>query len=581
MTQKNISIISLFKNLLNKVSIRRRIHFYLLIFLALISSFAEIISLGAVLPFIGIITKPDKVYQNHYIFYYATKFGIHNAQELILPVVIIFALISLIVGFFRIFMLWFTIKLTNAIGADLSYEAYIRTLYQPYKTHIDRSSSEVISTVIQKVSVASSILQSIVNFITSTILFISILVTLFVINFYITTLTLLIFGLGYSIIIYNTKNILILNSQEIVKESTFLLKTIQDGLGSIRDILIDQSQITYANEYKNSTLRNQKAVSYNTFVNQFPRFAMETLGMVLIAILILILKNRDGNLESALPILGVIALGAQRMLPLMNQIFGSWSTILGGKTSLIDALSYLEQPVSSEKINNPLPIEFNNKIIFKNINFKYHKDQDWVLNDISCEITKGEKIGFIGETGSGKSTFFDILMCLLDPNNGKIYIDGIEMNSSFKKNWQKKIAHVPQNIFISDSTIKSNIAFGIPINEIDENKVIMAATQAKIIDFINTCKDGLNTKVGERGVQLSGGQRQRIGIARALYKNAQILIFDEATSALDTKTESEIMITIDELDKDLTILMIAHRTSTLKNCNRIIEFSKGSILNIT
>jgi len=300
------------------------------------------------------------------------------------------------------------------------------------------------------------------------------------------------------------------------------------------------------------------------------------MGLVLITLVAFNFTLENKNIEAAIPLLGGIALGAQRMLPMLQLAYQGWSSILGSQGSLIDILEFLDQNISIQ--NNKEDIQFNENIVLKDISFRYKNDQKNVLNNINLEITKGSCIGFIGQTGSGKSTILDILMGLLVPTSGKLMVDGREIVTNNLKSWHKNISHVPQDIFLSDTTIKENIAFGIPPHEINMVKVIKAASMAQLDDVINDLPEKYNTFVGERGVRLSGGQKQRIGIARALYKESKLMIFDEATSALDGDTEKEVMKSIESLDNNLTILIIAHRVSTLSVCNQIVEIKSGQIV---
>jgi ATP-binding cassette, subfamily B, bacterial PglK len=269
-------------------------------------------------------------------------------------------------------------------------------------------------------------------------------------------------------------------------------------------------------------------------------------------------------------------LGAQRLLPALQQAYGAYSTIKGSKSSFEDVLNLLDQPLP-EYSGQPLPgpIPFVEEIKLNNLNFRYTEDSPWVLKNISLSLKKGSRIGFMGVTGSGKSTLIDIIMGLLPATEGELIIDNQIINTQNRRAWQTHIAHVPQNIYLSDSTIEENIAFGIEKEKIDHQRVKKAAQQAQIAHLIEQWKEGYQTFVGERGIRLSGGQRQRIGIARALYKKANVLIFDEATSALDNETEREVMEAIEALGKEMIVLIIAHRLATLKGCDKIVKLDKN------
>jgi ATP-binding cassette subfamily B protein len=308
---------------------------------------------------------------------------------------------------------------------------------------------------------------------------------------------------------------------------------------------------------------------------------MEALGMLLISIFAYAFAQTTGGIANSIPILGALALGAQRLLPVLQQAYAAWSSIQGGRISLQDTLELLDQelPGFANQLSDK-PLAFKKKITLNQVSFRYAPETPWVVENVGLDIFKGSRIGFIGETGSGKSTLLDIIMGLLRPTAGTFDVDDQTITMENQRAWQMRIAHVPQDIFLADSSIAENIAFGVVKEQIDYERVRDAARQAQIASIIDTWARGYETVVGERGVRLSGGQRQRIGIARALYKRADVIIFDEATSALDHETEQAVMQSIENFDDGLTVLIIAHRITTLKNCSQIIEFGDGGIKRI-
>ena len=297
--------------------------------------------------------------------------------------------------------------------------------------------------------------------------------------------------------------------------------------------------------------------------------------MALIAALAYTMTHQQGGINSAIPILGVLALGAQRLLPAMQQSYAAYTSIKGARSSLNDVIKLLEQPLP-DYANQPVPepIPFEKGIELDNLSFRYSKESPWVLENINLKLPKGAHIGFVGITGSGKSTLIDIIMGLLLPTSGELLIDNRPVNNINRRAWQVRISHVPQNIYLSDSTIEENIAFGVPKDEIDPLQIKKVTQQAQLTEVIEHLRDGFQTIVGEQGVKLSGGQRQRIGIARALYKNANVIILDEATSSLDNETEQAVMQSIEGLGKEFTIITIAHRLTTLKGCDQIVSLDK-------
>ena len=551
--------------------------FFGLIFLTIITSFAEMISLGAIFPFITVLTNPEQVYEIPFLGEILISNGMEKGDELIIPLATIFALAALIAGLMRLFLLKVSVLISNATGADLSVNVFERTLYQPYSTHISRSSSEVISGITQKVNAATNVLISVVTVITNSFLFLSIMATLIIIDPLIAILSMSTFGIAYLITAVYTSNRLDQNSKTIAEKQTFVVRSLQESLGAIRDVLLDGTQKIYKNLYSKSIRRLMKASGSNRFINQSPRYAMESLGMILISVFIVTIFIRDGGIATALPIIGVLGLGAQRLLPIMQQIYGNWSVVIGSKASLIDVIDLLNQPLPKKKNPKKESSKFNEAIVLENIGFSYDINSKPILNNLNIRLNKGMKIGLVGETGSGKSTFLDILMGLLTPTSGKIKIDNNPISENNLTKLHSLIAHVPQNIYLADASISENIAFGIDQNKIDIPLVERVADEALVKKFLDDQGSNLDSGVGERGIKLSGGQRQRIGIARALYKRSGLIIFDEATSSLDEQTETEIMDTIYNLDNELTIVLVAHRISTLKRCDEIYEMKNGSL----
>jgi len=546
------------------------------------ASFAEILSIGAVLPFLAVLTAPERIFQLPSARPFINFIGFTSPNQLLLPLTIGFGLAALFSGAIRLLLLWASTRISYATGADLSISIYRRTLYQPYAVHASRNSSEIISGISSKAnSIIGSTILPILTLISSAITLIAILIALLSIDTVIALAAFGGFGLIYATIIWFTRSRMLINSQSMAREYTQLIKSLQEGLGGIRDVLIDGCQEVYCQIYRNADLPLRQAQGNTTFISSSPRFGIEALGMMLIAALAYLLARQPDGITKAIPVLGALALGAQRLLPILQGAYSSWSSIQGGQASLKDTLDLLDQPLPDYVDQPPAkPIPFHRDIIIKQLSFRYSEQTPWVLNNLNLTIPKGRRIGFIGLTGSGKSTLLDIVMGLLEPTKGSLEIDNQIITTSNTRSWQAHIAHVPQAIFLADSTIAENIAFGVPKHKIDHELVKQAARQAQISDIIETWKKKYDTFVGERGIRLSGGQRQRIGIARALYKQADVIIFDEATSALDNKTEQAVMQSIESLGKELTLLIIAHRLTTLKNCDQIVELGDGGIKRI-
>lgn len=582
MTASESSLRQLLRQLWGHLSRRRRLQLAVTLGLMLLSSLAEVVSLAAVLPFLAVLTNPETLWHQPLVQQWAPRLGISNAQGLLLPITLAFAGAAIGAGGIRLLTLWLNGRLAAAIGSDLSCEAYRRTLYQPYSVQLARNSSSLIASISTDVGrVIGSVLSPLLLLLSSALIVVALVATLVAINWLIAFGAGLVIALVYSAAMAAGKRPLHQLSQQQVVLNQRLIQALQEGLGAIRDVLLDGSQLFYANTYRQADQPLRRAQAQGAFLSSYPRLVMEPAGMALIALVgyLLVLQ---GGVTKALPLLGALALGAQRLLPMAQKVYEGWASTRNAKDSLSNVLLLLAQPLLSEALlPPPQPLIFMQSIRLRSVRFRYASQLPEALQGLNLEIRRGERIGLIGSTGSGKSTLVDLLMGLLEPTDGLILIDGADLHDPTHPErlsaWRAAIAHVPQSIYLADSSIAENIAFGIPKEQIDHERVRQAAEQAQIASFIESSPQGYEAFVGERGVRLSGGQRQRIGIARALYKLAQVLVLDEATAALDNDTEQAVMEAVEGLSRELTIVMIAHRLSTVQRCDRLIHLEQGAI----
>lgn len=572
----------LFKRLWSHIDHQRKLQFYLLLILMIFASLSEMLSIGSVVPFLALLTSPERVFMNDWMQPLIQLLGATTPSELLMPLTSIFCLASLFAGLMRLFLLWSNNKLSFNTAADLDIRIYRRTLYQPYSVHIARNSSEVISGISSKTNaIIYGFILPMLTLSASGVMLIVIIFGLLAIDPLITLLSLAGFGLIYILVIKLSKKRLRQNSILIAHHSTNVIRALQEGLGGIRDVLVDGTQEFYSKIYGLADITLRSAQASNKFIAQAPRYATETFGMLMIAGMTLVLANKSDSWSTTVPILGTLAFAAQRLLPILQQSYMSWASICGDHASLQDALDLLDQPFPDILTKNlSAALQFRDRIEIDQVSFQYTGNSQWALRNINLTIMRGSRVGFIGKTGCGKSTLIDIVMGLLIPTSGEVRVDGKKITHENIMLWQRHIAHVPQNIYLADATIEENIAFGVSQDQIDRQRVTEAAHKAQISDLIDTLADGYQTKIGERGVRLSGGQRQRLGIARALYKQANVIIFDEATSALDSQTEHSVMQAIESLGTELTILIIAHRIDTLKGCSKIVELEDGAVKRI-
>jgi ATP-binding cassette, subfamily B, bacterial PglK len=558
---------------------RFRFRIQLLVVLSIFTSFAEMLSVGAFLPFLSVITMPEKVFKHELSQPIIVFFQYTNAEQLVAPIFYLFSLAVLTAMIFRFSLLWLQTTLSSEIGVDLSVKAYEKTLSQPYRVHISNNSSRTIAIITQKIrTVVMSVIQPMLFIVSSLFIVIGLGLMLFFISPSLTIIFIVVFGSMFVFANYLSKRHLVNNGGIISVNQDRMIKALQESIGGIREIIMfPQSFHHFISTFKDSCSKLNYAHKANIIIAGSPRFIIETVAILLFS-LFAYLYIEDDNI---VPILGGLALSAQKMLPILQKIYQNFSQIRSGIAALHDTLELLNQPMLEDKgtlKESPVSLQFNDAITLDNIFFNYSSSDLHVINKASLKIKKGERLGVIGDTGCGKSTLIDIIMCLLDPDKGSLSVDAIPITTHAQKNaWRSMIAHIPQEIFLLDDTILKNIAYGFKNDEIDFIKVVESAKKANIDKDIKLWDKQYNTIVGEKGVSLSGGERQRIGIARALYKNSEVIILDEATSALDGKTERDVMESMHNHDCSVTMIVIAHRLTTLSVCDRIIKLDGGKI----
>lgn len=565
------------KRLISHLPSRRRQHIVLLALLMLLGGISEIASLGLIVPFLAFLIDPLQALQVPIVSWVTNSLQLGvDPDDLRWKFTILFCAAAITSGAIRLLLAAFTARVVFGIGYELGVEVYRRAIFQPYEVHTSRNSSDIIGGL-NKVEPLVFIIYGLINAASSILIAIFIFLTLMVISASFTGLTIVALGGLYAALMLLLKKKLSINSKIIDEAINERVKITQEGLGSIRDILLDHSQGYFIDRFSVMDKRFRLAQASNLIIGPSPRFAVEAIGMVLIALFAYISIASSDGLTSVIPALGAMALGAQRLLPLVQLIYIGVVNLKGQENLVIDVIELLEQPVNDEAENKIDSLNFNDHILFDKVNFRFHKNSPLVLEDLSFLIKKGNRIGFLGPTGSGKSTTIDLLIGLLMPTSGRILVDDKLLTGKTCLEWQKNIAHVPQDLYLLDASFARNIAFSVPESKIDLGRVIAAAKSAQIHEFISETPKGYDGVVGERGTRLSGGQRQRIGIARALYKKTSVLVLDEATSALDSDSEKEVMSSIQGIDGDITIIMIAHRVSTLKHCDIVYRLDGGKI----
>lgn len=544
----------------------RRRQFYGVVGLMLLGSIAELMAIGAVVPFLAFLA--GQVEGRDFL---GLTLNLQTTTAL-------FMVAALAAGGIRLALTWCSQRFVLGLAHDLAVEIQRRTLFQPYAFHIARNSSEAIATLQKVQDFASGVLLQVMQALTAGVLSLFIVAALMWVDAGAASIAAVAVIVLYGLVSLVTRKRLRQNSELLGSAYAERVQTIQESLGGIRDVIVDHSQAAHLDQFRRIDGRFAIARANTAFIASAPRFVIEAVGMVVIAALALYLSGREGSLAAAIPIIGALALGAQRLLPMIQQLYQAWTSLTGNRSIMSQVASALELPMDENVEALPTPLPLQSEIRLEHVSFAYPERAVAAVKDISLTIPKGSRVALIGKTGSGKSTLADLLMGLLEPDHGSISIDGVPLTGAKRAAWRQTVAHVPQSIFLADTSIARNISLSSPGQEIDLGRLVEAAKLAQLDSFIETLPDGYETRVGERGVRLSGGQRQRLGIARAIYKDASVLVLDEATNALDPETEAAVMGALAQLGREgRTIIVIAHRSSTIEASDLLIRLVDGRV----
>ncbi len=537
-------------------------------------AFLEVFSLSLIIPFVNAMIKAEGRINASLINPFLIGIGV-QATPLVFGAVILMVLLTS--GAARLVLLFVCTRFCFGVGRDLSNHIYSTVIQQPYSIHTGRNSAEVITNVNVHVNeVIFYGLMPAVNFLSNSIFMIILLCGVL---YFVPGLSLIVitgFGLAYIGYAIRVKKKINQRAERISTLQVSLTQHIQESLQGIREILLDQSQNQMRSIFnqKNRQLRRDQSVVQ--YLAQSPRFILETLGMIVLISLCMLMLGAGQSFNALAGSLALLALGLQRILPSAQQAFQSWVLIQSSQQAVKGCFSLLQFPIEHVGVSSAL--ELNQRVAFEDVSFRYpNRDKD-VLKNLSLCITKGERIGILGKSGQGKSTFLDLLLGLQQPTSGKIFVDESEILNDVALNWRRSVAHVPQHFLIVDGTLSDNIAWGVEGQKVDHALVEQCARIAGLDELINGFPYKYSTAVGERGVLFSGGQRQRLAIARAFYKRSTLIVLDEATSALDSITESEILDTIFSHNRDLTIVMVSHQMNALLRCDRIFEMKDGALI---
>jgi ABC-type bacteriocin/lantibiotic exporter with double-glycine peptidase domain len=576
-----MTTVNLFQDYIKILSLKTKKKLLYLLLLLFLSSIAELFSFSLVLPFLSVLLKPNIIYYHERFQIVNEILNIENIQDLQIKFTLFFCLLTIISTIIKVYTLKFSTRISFNIGSEISVTLYNSILKRPYEKHVETNSNTLVNSITYK---SSQIIYGgflpVFIIVTNILVVASILVPLLFLYPIYTLIILIFVFVSYYIVTLTFKLILKKNGKIISNYSDLIQKQLKESLSNIRDIILDNNYELFVNNYRSYDNKLKDALYKNQYIGAIPKYYLESFAILILSFTCLQVIITGKNLETFIPTIGIFLIAFQRILPSAQNIFNYWTAYVANKFMMEEVLEMLNQK-SSEKTN----LNFQNDITFKksiklvNISFKYKNNKVPVINNVSFVINKGDKIAVLGETGAGKSTLIDLIMGLLSPTGGHIYIDDLKLNEDNLKQWQKKISHVPQTINLIDASIKENIKFNRELTFIDVDlKITEISKTLGLNEFVDKKELGFNEQIGEGGISLSGGQRQRIGIARALYKNADLYVLDEATNALDSKTEMFIYESLFSQHMDKTFILITHNKNALKYCNKIIKISKNAVI---
>jgi ABC-type multidrug transport system fused ATPase/permease subunit len=567
------------------LSPRRRRQLLALQILSLAAAAGEVANLGALLPFLRLLANPKEGISS--LGPFASSLQKLPHENLLLSLGIGFIAVAFVSTTLRVITACSQLRLASLIVADLGQQVFAEVLRRPYAWQVQQNSSTVLGYLTKDVDKVSESIHSLLLVVVN----LTIVVLLGGSLIALSPQTMIIVGAllacFYLLVFRFTRATLGTDGQRLTNNYQSSLQIAMEAIGGIRDVILDRSQNYFLDAYRIRQRTYRLAGASINIKAQVPRYLIEGFVVMLIVGLSLSLALAGQNIEKQIPLLGTLSLGAYRLLQPLQQCFSSISNIQANQASLKRLQPFLNPSLKQPQGHGThfslpvVPVD-TPLVSIERLSFRYNDDGPWVLRNLDFSVYPGERLAFVGTTGSGKSTCSDLILGLLKPTEGRLFVHGLNLQQTpgLLDQWQSRVAHVPQQIYLSDASFAANIAFGVPSECIDQQRVRTAATQARIAQMIESSPQGYDTVVGERGVRLSGGQRQRIGIARALYRQAELLILDEATSALDNRTEAEVMAAIEDLNREITVLLIAHRLSTVEQCDRIVIFEQGKICGI-
>lgn len=575
----------MFRQLLSILTDKQKWMAVLIGFLSMISAMLETLGLGVVMPFILTMLEPQVIRQNIYIQKLCNAYNISDDKELLLFLAIGIISVYVLKNSFILFTNYVQTKFRNELERDLSVLMMKSYLYRPYLFHINTNSAKLMRGITGDTSGVASIVDSYSTLANEGLTCLLIGATLVYLNPLLAIGLVVIVGATALLIITGMRKKIALCGRKCREAFAERYKNANQAMGGIKEIDVMQRQENFLSYFKESA---QKACEYNTkylCISKTPSRMIEVVFISSLIVLVYLCLSSSMSTGVMIAQFGTLALAAVRILPSVSSITNAMNSLVYNRLALESACENIksaeliiaehEQREQQDEDEKNL-VSFQREICIDKISWKYQENLDYILRDVSLCIQKGESIAFVGESGAGKTTLADILLGIYRLNEGRILVDGIDVRT-IPMQWAKMIGYVPQNVYLLDDTVRQNVLFGIPDTDIDEGKIWRALEQAKLKEFVESLPKGLDTIMGERGVRISGGQRQRIAIARALYYNPDILVLDEATSALDNDTEKAVMEAIEALQGEKTLIIVAHRLTTIQKCSRVFRVEGGTV----
>ena len=572
-----------FKKLLFLITAQERKRGVLLLIMILIMALLDMIGVASILPFTTVLVNPTLIETNTILikmFQISTNFGVENNQQFLAALgILVFVLLTTSLAF-KALTTYAQIRFIHMRGYSIGkrlFEGYIK---QPYSWFLDNHSSELGKNILSEISqVVGGGINPLIELIAKGAVAITIITLLIITDPKLALIVGFTLSAAYGLLYYFIRNFLTKIGKERMKSNKLRFGIVSEAFGATKEVKVGGLEQVYINRFSDSAFTYARATSFSHFISNLQRFALEAVAFGGILLIMIFMIMKTGSFNNALPIVSLYIFAAYRLMPALQKIYSSFTqlTFIG---PVLNSLTDDIKSLKSQNINhNNVNLSLNRKIFLKNIYYNYPNSSRTALENIDIVIPAKNTVGFVGPTGSGKTTTVDIILGLLEAKKGTLEIDGQSITKENTRAWQRSIGYVPQNIYLSDDTIAANIALGVDTKDINHEIVEKVSKIANLHEFVvNELPEKYLTSIGERGVRLSGGQGQRIAIARALYHNPQILILDEATSALDNQTEQVVMDAVNKLNKEMTIIIIAHRLNTVKNCDIIFKFDKGKII---